>query len=257
VITLFKGIDVSKHNGNINWEKVKNSGIDFAMIRAGYGANNIDSQFNRNIFECNRIGLPCGVYWFSYALNAEMARKEAQYCLAAVKPYKLQYPIAFDFEYDSVTYAKKQGVSIGKKLASEIMQAFCSEIEKAGYFVINYSNIDYLKNYFEDAASKKYGLWLAQWTNLQNPSKECLIWQYSETGKVDGISGQVDLDKSFVDFPKLIKDKQLNGFKKEWYEDAQEWVKKFGISDGSKPLETASRAEVWSMLKRYHEKFDS
>lgn len=255
MITLFKGIDVSKHNGNINWEKVKASGIQFAMIRAGYGANNIDSQFKRNISECNRLGIPCGVYWFSYAYNAAMAKKEAEYCLAAVKPYKLEYPIAFDFEYDSVIYAKKQGVTVGKKLATEIMQAFCSVIEKADYYVINYSNIDYLINYFEAGTVKKYGLWLAQWNNAANPSKECQIWQYAETGKVDGISGPVDMNKSFVDFPKIIKENQLNGFKKEWYEDAKEWVKKFGISDGSKPLEAASRAEVWSMLKRYHDKF--
>lgn len=252
---MFKGIDVSKHNGSINWDKVKKAGIKFAMIRAGYGANNIDEKFKFNISECNRLGIPCGVYWFSYAYTIEMAKKEAQYCLAAVKPYKLEYPISFDFEYDSVEYAKQKGVTIGKGLASDITQAFCSEIEKAGYYVINYSNIDYLNNYFETKVSAKYGLWLAQWNNNEQPSRECQLWQYSAEGKVNGISGKVDMNKSLVDFPKIIKENQLNGYKKEWYEDAKEWVKREGISDGLNPLETASKAEVWTMLKRYHDKF--
>lgn len=260
----YKGIDVSKHNGIIDWEKVKKAEINFAMIRAGYGANNIDERFKYNISECNRLGIPCGVYWFSYALNAAMAKKEAQYCLEAVKPYKLEYPIAFDFEYGSVDYAKKQGINVAKKLATDIMQAFCSEIEKAGYYALNYSNIDYLNNYFEPDVAKRYGLWLAQWNNNLIPSRDCQIWQHSETGKVNGIAGNVDLNRGYIDFPKIIKERGLNGFKKveqpkkdekPYYADAQEWVMKEGISDGTKPLEAASRAEIWTMLKRYHDKF--
>lgn len=253
-----KGIDVSVHNGIIDWEKVKASGIDFAMIRAGYGAGNIDTKFKRNITECNRLDIPCGVYWFSYALNDGMAKKEAQYCLGAVKPYKLEFPIAFDFEYDSVTYAKKQGITITKALATSIMKAFCSEIEKAGYYVINYSNIDYLNKYFEADATKKYGLWLAQWND--KPSRECQIWQYSSSGKVNGINGNVnvDMNKSYIDFPKIIKEKGLNGFGKSgtYYADAVKWAVENGISDGTNVEEPATRAQVITMLKRYHDKFN-
>ena len=260
---MYKGIDVSTHNGKLDWDKIKKAGIQFAMIRAGYGSNNIDGQFKRNMSECNRIGLPCGVYWFSYALTESAARKEAQYCLAAVKPYTLEYPIAFDFEYDSVDYAKKQGVTITKALASKIADAFCSEIEKAGYYVLNYSNPDYLSRYFNNDVTKKYGLWLAAWNNAANPPRDCQIWQYG-VGKVSGFSGDFDLNKSYVDFPTVIKEKGLNGFKPKkemnkeepWYKAALDWGIENGITDGKNPEANATRAQVITMLYRYNKKFE-
>ncbi len=103
--TYTKGIDVSEHNGVIDWEKVKASGVGFAMIRAGYGKGNIDKQFVRNAQECTRVGMPFGVYWFSYAVTEEEVEREAEHCLNAVKPYHLDLPIAYDFEYDSVNNA--------------------------------------------------------------------------------------------------------------------------------------------------------
>ena len=251
-----KGIDISKHNGTIDFTKVKADGVKFVMIRAGYGANNIDPQFKRNISECNRLNIPCGVYWFSYALTPAMAVKEAEYCLTAVKPYCLEYPIAYDYEYDSVNYAKKKGASVNKNIASAIVLSFCGKIEQAGYYVINYSNKDFLTNYFNDEVNKKYGLWLAHWTDALKPSQNCQIWQYSSKGKVNGINGNVDMNKSFVDFPKVIKEKGLNNLKSEkWYSAALKWGIDNGITDGTKPEEPATRAEVITMLKRYHEKF--
>lgn len=256
-----QGIDVSTHNGTINWEKVKNAGIEFAMIRAGYGKNNIDKQFLRNISECNRLNIPCGVYWFSYALNEEMARNEAKYCLEAVKPYKLEFPIAYDLEYDSVNYAKKKNVAITKMLASSFIKAFCDEIEKARYYALVYGNQDYIKRYFDDEVNKKYGRWLAAWNGKENPPMQCQMWQYSNSGSVGGISGRVDLDRSFVNFPKIIKENGLNGFtgqseKKTWYTDALNWGVENGITDGTSPESDATRAQVITMLKRYHDKFD-
>ena len=112
---MIKGIDISAWQGKPDFEKVKASGVEFVIIRAGYGANNIDKQFVRNISECNRLGIPCGVYWFSYALTAEQAAQEARYCLAAVKPYRLEYPIFFDLEYDTITYASMRIVT-GKQI---------------------------------------------------------------------------------------------------------------------------------------------
>lgn len=251
------GIDISTHNGTIDFEKVKKSGkVDFVMIRAGYGQNNIDKQFKRNIEECNRLGIPCGVYWFSYALNAEMAKKEAQFCLAAVKPYRLEYPIAFDFEYDSVNYAARQGVTITKTLASAIAKGFCDEIEKAKYYCLNYTNIDYINRYFSEEVNKKYGLWLAVWNDNEKPPKTCQIWQYSSKGKIDGMSGNVDMNRAYIDFPKVIKDAGLNNLKNEpWYAGAMNWGVANGIIDGTKPEEAATRAQVITMLKRYHDKF--
>lgn len=251
----YKGIDVSKHNGVIDWQEVKKDGVEFAMIRAGYGRNAIDSQFRRNISECNRLGIPCGVYWFSYALNEADAKQEALYCLDAVKPYKLEYPIAYDFEYDSVDYAKKNGVNITKEKASSFVKAFCDEIENAGYFVLNYTNIDYMKNYFTDAVNVRYGLWLAAWVNSESPPKSCYIWQHSSTGKVKGISGNVDMNKSYIDFPKFLKDHNMNRLNDKWYTPALEWAITNGITDGENPEDQATRAQVIVMLKRFHDKF--
>lgn len=204
-----KGIDVSKWQGVIDWEKVKADGIQFVIIRAGYGKNNIDEYFERNISECNRLGIPCGVYWFSYAYNEEMARQEAQYCLEAIKPYKVEYPVCFDFEYDSVDYAKKKGVIITKALATKIADAFLSEIESAGYYAMNYANKDYLKNMFDMDNLKKYDLWYAYWSS-ENDRKDAGIWQYTSSGRVNGITGRVDMNIAYKDYPSIIRNAGLN-----------------------------------------------
>ena len=120
-----KYIDVSEHQGVIDWEKVKDN-VDGVIIRAGYGRGNADKQFVRNITECNRLGIPCGVYWFSYAYNPDMARNEAKYCLDAIKPYRVELPVAYDFEYDSVTNAQRNGI--------ENIRFYCAD---AGEFMVN------------------------------------------------------------------------------------------------------------------------
>ena len=211
---MYRGIDVSRWQGTIDWGKVKKAGIQFAIIRAGHGQNNIDEQFKRNISECNRLDIPCGVYWFSYALNPEMARQEARYCLEAVKPYTVEYPICFDFEYDSVNYAKKKGVTITKELATAIADAFLNEVEKAGYYAMNYTNKDYLTRMFDMSKLKKYDLWYAYWSSKCDRD-DAGIWQYTSDGKVDGISGRVDMNIAYKDYPAIIREKGLNRLNKD------------------------------------------
>ncbi len=208
-----KGIDVSVHQGVIDWDKVKAAGIEFAMLRAGYGNNNIDGQFKRNISECNRVGIPCGVYWFSYALNAEQAAREAQQCIAAIKPYRVEYPVCFDLEYDTVRYAKDNGVTIGKALATAFVKAFCTEVEKAGYYAANYTNQDYSRNMFDMDALSCFDLWYA-WYNANCNRSDAGLWQYTSSGKVPGIGGNVDSNIAFKDYPAIIRGAGLNGFSK-------------------------------------------
>lgn len=260
---MFLGIDVSKHNGVIDWDKVKAAGVQFAMIRAGYGQNNIDSKFKLNISECNRVGIPCGVYWFSYATNTAAAKREAQYCLEAVKPYRLEYPIAFDFEYDSVSYAQKQGVTITKALASEIVKAFCDEIEAANYYVINYANPDYLARYFTADITDKFGLWLAAWNGKPNPPRTCQIWQYSSVGKVNGINGNVDMNRCYIDFPEVIaKAGKNNLVTKSESETAKEWAVENGLikgyaSGGFGWNDYLTRGQMVTVLYRFFKKIKS
>lgn len=208
---MLKGIDVSEHQGVINWESVKGN-VDFVMLRAGFGRNNIDKQFKRNIKECNRLGIPVGVYWFSYALNVEMARQEARYCLEAVKPYILEYPVCFDLEYDTLKYAKKNEVTIDKRLATDMAKAFCSEIEKANYWAMNYANPDFINNNFYNEELKRYSLWLAWYETTETNAKryDCKMWQYTEYGTMLGINGRVDTNYSYKDFKKEIREKGLN-----------------------------------------------
>lgn len=196
-----KGIDVSTHQGTINWDKVKGN-IDFAIIRAGCGKNIIDSQFHNNAAACSRLGIPFGVYWFSYAYTEAMAKAEADYVCNAAAKYKLAYPICFDFEYDSYNYAVKNGVTPTKGLLVKMATAFLNRVEERGYYAMNYTNLDYLSRGFS-GITDKYDTWLAQW-GVSSPSRSCGIWQYSSAGNVPGISGNVDMDYAYKDYPSII-----------------------------------------------------
>jgi GH25 family lysozyme M1 (1,4-beta-N-acetylmuramidase) len=195
-----RGIDISKHNGTIDFQKVKKAGIDFAMIRAGFGSDTVDTHFRRNVKGAIDNGIKCGVYWLSYAYTAEMAKREARKCIDTIKAYILEYPVAFDFEYASVEYAKSQGVTVTKELASHIADTFLTAVKNAGYHVILYTNIDYYNRFFNDAVKKKYDIWLAAYRE-EKPNFGQKIWQYSERGKVDGIKGNVDMNISYYQTP--------------------------------------------------------
>lgn len=270
-----KYIDISSHQGTIDFNKVKGH-VDGIMIRAGYGRNNIDKQFKRNVSECNRLGIPCGAYWFSYAYTTEMAKNEAKYFLDAVKPYKMELPLAFDYEYDSVVYSKKQGVTPSVSLVKNMTTAFCQAIEDAGYWCMLYSNGEYIKTYFGDLAGGKYDLWYAYWpksVDVNSPPRTCGIWQWGESS-IPGISGKVDTDEAYRDYATYLKSKGFNHLVKEtvvspskeepvmqeaiqpkpWYEDTMNWAKAKGICDGTRPEEPATRAEVAQMLKNFYEK---
>lgn len=192
------GIDVSYANGKIDWNKVKPH-IDFAMIRAGYGTKTIDTKFKENAGACSALNIPFGVYWFSYALNETMAKQEARKCLATVKPYKLSCPIAFDFEYDSMAYAKKKGVIISPSKMCSIACAFLDEIIANGYDVLLYTNSDYWFNMGFKNLKDRYPIWCATW-GKDKPAIYCQMWQDSSTGKIEGIEGNVDTDVSYVQY---------------------------------------------------------
>ena len=215
----YKGIDVSWHNGNIKWDQVKKN-IDFAIIRAGYGKNKIDSKAEQNIKGCIANGIPFGLYWFSYALSENMARDEANYVCNLADKYSLKYPICYDWEYDSDNYAKQQGVKITNETRKGFAQAFLAQVEKRGYYAMLYTNIDYLSKGFSGLITR-YDVWLAQW-DVSSPSKGCGIWQKTSKGKINGITGNVDIDIAFKNYPsicnKLDENKKLETVKKEFWD---------------------------------------
>ena len=201
-MATIKGIDVSKHNGTINWSKVKSSGVKFVIIRAGYGTDTIDLKFKANIEGAISAGLDVGVYWFSYATSESKAKVEATKCLEVLKPYKnkIKYPVFFDFEYDSVNYAKKQGVTITKTLASSMAKVFLKEIKEAGYIPGIYTNMDFSNHYFTSEVLNDYDIWIAQYRNECTYKGKYTMWQYSEKGSVSGITGNVDLNYCYKEY---------------------------------------------------------
>lgn len=206
----FKGIDVSKWNRNINWSKVKNAGIDFAMIREGFGVKNpnqIDKKFKENILGAKSSGVYVGVYHYSYACSANEAVNEAHFCLGNIQDLQPEYPVVIDIE-------DKSQLKLTTRERTDIVKAFCEEIEKAGYYAMFYCNLNWLNNYlYKDELTQKYDLWLAQW-NVQSPSHKCGIWQYSSVGNINGIDGRVDLNISYKNYPEIIKNKCLNRYEK-------------------------------------------
>lgn len=241
-----KYIDVSEWQGVIEWERVKPH-IDGALIRAGHGKNHIDAQFRRNAAECNRVGIPCGAYWFSYAKSEEEAKAEAKYLLDAVKPYRMELPLVFDFENDSVYNAEAQGVKITKALATAFAMVFLSEIEAGGYWALIYTNPDFLSRMYEAKVTERFGLWLAAWKlsknpDLSKPPRACNIWQWG-LGSVPGITGNVDMDECYLDFPKAIREAGLNHLKTDPAADALKWAKSYYVTD-----DPALALALW----RYH-----
>lgn len=191
------GIDVSSHNSRIDWDKAKKH-IDFAMVRAGFGNQNVDTRFERNMEECNRLKIPVGAYWFSYAYTEEMALNEAKFFCSLLSKYQVQFPVAYDFEYDSVSFASKHNVAIGTDLMNKMADTFLSYVTKSGYHPILYTNLDFYNRGFSKLA-EKYDLWFAQW-KVNKPSKPCAIWQYADTAKIDGVPGDPDMNISYVDY---------------------------------------------------------
>ena len=200
---LKQGIDISAWQGNIDWDQVKNC-IEAIIIRAGYGKNNIDQKWVQNAEAVRDSSLDVGAYWFSYAYTADMAYMEGCYAANAVKNKfgDRQIPIAFDLEYDSVAYAAKKGVKIGRAEATLFAIRFLTAVKEFGYRPMLYTNIDYIRNYFDlgviRAAIPDLLLWVACWGS-EPKDYNMAVWQYSSKGSVAGIIGNVDMDEVYVD----------------------------------------------------------
>jgi GH25 family lysozyme M1 (1,4-beta-N-acetylmuramidase) len=213
---MSKGIDVSHHQGAIDWRKVKAFGIDFAIIRAGRDVT-VDRMFHQHIKGAIDAGLSVGVYWFSYALSKADAQREADFCLQTIKPYKLDLPVFYDYEYDSERYSKERGVTPTKRLRTDIVKAFCERIKASGYEVGIYTNIDYIINRLYWDELKHYPLWLAQfplgekdvgWTTLKPEQVNTkhgkpIIWQFGQA-RVDGYSKPVDANFGYMTLPEKV-----------------------------------------------------
>ena len=185
-------IDVSEHQGKIDWEKVKPQ-IDGAILRCGYGSdytNQDDEQFKRNADECTRLGIPFGVYLYSYADSIEKAKSEAAHVLRLIKGYKLSYPVYLDLE--------ESGTSEG---AVERVIVFGDIIEKAGYWCGIYANLYWWEMILKKGL-ERFTKWVAQYNvACEYDGANLDIWQYSSKGRIDGSGGNVDMNECYRDLP--------------------------------------------------------
>lgn len=204
---ILKGIDVSYAQGMIDWEKVKASGlVDFAILRAGYGreTTQVDTQFERNYAACKQLGIPVGVYWYSYATTVDEAEQEAKVCLQTIQGKQFEYPVAFDIEEARCL-----------PQADALSTTFCTALENAGYYTAIYTFKSALESNFSAAVKNRYDIFLSHIGVQQTDYAGSYgLWQYSWTGCIPGISGDVDLDYAYKDYPTMIQNAGLNGFTK-------------------------------------------
>ncbi|MGO5168618.1 GH25 family lysozyme [Bacillota bacterium LCP21S3_G6] len=201
-----KGIDISKWQGAIDFQKVKNSGTRFVIIRAGYGTKGKDEFFESNYKKAKAAGLHVGAYWYSYANGFKEAGEEADAFLRALAGKQFDYPVYLDME-------EKSQLDAGMDFCSGLIKTFCSKLEAAGYFAGFYTSSSYVRAVVKEEIRKRYSFWCAQWASSCSFAGSCGIWQYSSNGTVPGISGRVDLDYAYQDFPIIIMNGGFNGYK--------------------------------------------
>lgn len=205
-----RGIDVSSHQGVINWEQVK-SQVDFAIIRCGFGVNKPeydDKQFIYNANECTRLGIPFGVYLYSYASNIENAKSEAEHTLRLIQNYKLEYPVFYDVE------DPQYQAGLSNDILTQICTTYCDAMEQAGYYVGIYSSLSWFRTKLNSKELNRFDKWVAQWNQVDQADFIHGMWQYTSDGRVAGINGRVDMDIAYYDYPAVIKRAGLNGFPK-------------------------------------------
>ncbi|WP_312370709.1 glycoside hydrolase family 25 protein [Lachnoclostridium sp.] len=197
------GIDVSKYQGDIDWKKVKESGVEFAILRLGFrgfneGTLEIDPYFVQNIKEATKAGVHVGVYFFSQAVTLEEANEEAEFVLEQIKDYKITYPVIFDTEY--VTTFDARANKLSRQLRTDITKTFCEKIQKAGYHPMIYANTKWMVMGIDLEQLSTYDLWFAYYGNNLTYPYDFQMYQYSDSGTIPGIKGNVDLNISFIDY---------------------------------------------------------
>lgn len=212
VLSSKVGIDVSTFQSTIDWNKVKAAGIDFALIRVGfrgYGTAKLmlDVQFEKNIQGANAAGVDCGVYFFTQAITEEEAREEARYTLDAIKGYEVSYPVVIDTELVGDPSARANNLSASAR--TNIVNAFCDEVKKNGYYPMVYADKGWL-TYNLEAARLTADVWLAQYNSTVTYTGEYKIWQYTSEGRVSGISTNVDMNVGLFDYAAYLRENGWN-----------------------------------------------
>ena len=272
-----KGVDISEHNGSVNFSTLKNNGVEFVIIRMGYGSNYTnqdDKRFAENVKKAEAAGMPWGAYLYSYAKNTSMAKSEAEHALRLLKGKTPLYGVWYDVEDPQLS-----GVDV---VATS--QTFCDAMEDAGYYAGIYASLSWLNGSLNSSKLDKYDKWVAQWNSSCTYKKAYGIWQYTDKLVIGGKN--FDGNWAYKDYPSIIK--AMNGETEEeddemltydqwkdymeryeqekakekvssWAKDAVEFVQKEGLmngdADGSfRPQSNVTRQELAAVLKNEHDK---
>lgn len=207
------GIDVSYHQGSIDWERVHAAGIDFVMLRVGYrgyetGKITIDDNFHSYAQTAEAAGLEVGVYFYSQAISEKEALEEAEAVLAEIDGYNVTYPVVFDWEIVGEETARTNDVTAAT--LNDCAYAFCNRIAEAGYIPMIYSTSRMAMIKFDLSRLAGFDFWLAQYRDEPDFPYQMHMWQYASDGSVDGIEGEVDLNMSFMDYSKVRQNHPMN-----------------------------------------------
>ena len=205
---VYHGIDVSKWQGEINWKKVKNHGVDFAMIRSSFGDCDVDEKLKVNVKGCEKYDIPYGFYHYTYAKTVSEAKNEAKFFLKTIKKYSPEYPVVLDIEesfYERMT----------KKQVTDIICAFMEELENAGYYAMIYSNAKFFEDNTIIERLKDYDIWVACWGDEEKLNSSYSyhygMWQYTDDGEIPGINeNEVDLNYAYKNYAERIRRFGLN-----------------------------------------------
>ena len=203
------GCDLSYHNSSVNFDELAASGCEFVMLRCGYrgysaGGLMEDEKFERYAQEAERVGLNLGVYFFTQAITVEEAEDEAEYVIRLIEDHKISYPVAFDTEYIEDEEARTNKTEISDELRSDICKAFCERIKEEGYYPMIYASENWMRRYLNVEALKDYDLWAPQYLDENDFLYDFTMWQYTDSGNIPGVRGEVDLDISMVDYASFV-----------------------------------------------------
>lgn len=195
-----RGLDVSQHQGEIDWDRVRAEGFDFAFIRIGYRGYSVgdifpDERARENLAGAKAAGFDVGVYFYAQAISVEEAREEAQWCLDFLAGESLDLPVVYDWEY--VSPSARTG-SMDRDTLTECVKTFCAAMESAGYQPMVYFNSHISRDLMDLEALSECPFWLAQYKDQLDYPHQVDFWQYTETGTVPGIEGDVDIDLMFI-----------------------------------------------------------
>lgn len=209
---IYEGIDVSKHQGQIQWDKLaKDPSVKFVIIRAGYGKyypSQIDQKFEYNYQKAKEYNIPVGAYWYSYATSTAEVKEEMAAFLKTIEGKQFEFPIYFDQEYEPGI------IKLTNQQRTDIIKTALGILEGKGYYAGLYCSLDWINNKVVSEQLKSYDTWIASYSAKTPISKlRYGMWQYSSSGQASGVSGKVDRNHCYKDYPSIIKKAKLNGFK--------------------------------------------